>query len=133
MLKKTHESSLTFPAPEPPPTGEVSEIASGILWARIPLPFRLNHVNVYLIDDGDGWAVLDTGIDDAPTRAVWYSLLDGPLRGRRLTKIFVSHYSPDHIGLAGWLCHRFAFPPLTSQTTHFGCLNISLSPGALDA
>ena len=83
MLTKPHENPLVFPLPEPPAPGETIEVAPGILWARIPLPFRLNHINVYLIDDGDGWAVLDTGIGNDATRAVWEALLpdrwpDGP-------------------------------------------------------
>jgi glyoxylase-like metal-dependent hydrolase (beta-lactamase superfamily II) len=132
-LSKTDHSELVFPRAEPPAPGELAEIAPGILWARVPLPFRLNHINVYLIEDGDGWAVLDTGIDNEATRTLWNSLVDGPLRGRRLTRLIVTHYHPDHIGLAGWLCERFDLPLLTSQTTYLGCLNISLSPGALDA
>ena len=99
----------------------------------MPLPFRLNHVNVYLIEDGDGWAVLDTGIGDESTRAAWETLLAGPLRGKRLTRLIVTHFHPDHIGLAGWLSQRFDLPLLTSQTSYLGCLNVSLSPGALDA
>lgn len=126
-------SALVYPAPEPPPDGTTIEIAPGILWARIPLPFRLNHINVYLIDDGDGWAILDTGIDNAPTRAVWNALITGPLAGRRITRLIVTHYHPDHIGLAGWLCGRFGLPLITSQTSYLSSLNISLSPGALDA
>src|SRR5262245_18667216 len=133
MLTKTDTNALTFPAPEPPPTGEVIEIAPGILWTRIPLPFRLNHINVYLIDDGDGWAVLDTGIGNEATRAVWSALIDGPLAGRRLTRLIVTHFHPDHIGLAGWLCDRFGLRLLTSQTSYLACSNISLRPGALDA
>ena len=100
--------------------------------ARIPLPFRLNHVNVYLIDDGDGWAVLDTGLGNDATRAAWETLLAGPLRGRRLTRLIVTHFHPDHIGLAGWFAQRFELPLLTSQTSYLGCINISLSPGSLD-
>jgi glyoxylase-like metal-dependent hydrolase (beta-lactamase superfamily II) len=133
MLTKPHDSPLLFPLPEPPAPGETIEVAPGILWARIPLPFRLNHINVYLIDDGDGWAVLDTGIGNDATRAVWEKLVDGPLAGRPLTRLIVTHFHPDHIGLAGWLCERFGLPLLTSQTSWLGCLNISLSPGALDA
>ena len=133
MLTKTHDSTLIFPLPEPPAPGETIEVAPGILWARIPLPFRLNHINVYLIDDGDGWAVLDTGIGNDATRAVWDQLIAGPLAGRPLTRLIVTHFHPDHIGLAGWLCERFGLPLLTSQTSYLGCLNISLSPGALDA
>src|SRR5262245_42898606 len=133
MLTKTDTNALTFPAAEPPPTGQVIEIAPGILWTRIPLPFRLNHINVYLIDDGDGWAVLDTGIGNEATRAVWGALIEGPLAGRRLTRLIVTHFHPDHIGLAGWLCERFGLPLLTSQTSYLACSNISLRPGALDA
>lgn len=126
-------SALTYPHPAPPPTGEVVEIAPGILWTRIPLPFRLDHVNIFLIEDGDGWAVVDTGISNQPTREVWDALVAGPLAGRRLTRLIVTHYHPDHIGLAGWLCERFDIPLLTSQTSYLGCINISLSPGAMEA
>ena len=79
MDAKTTES-LTYPFPDPPAPGEVIEVAPGILWVRMPLPFRLNHVNIYLIEDGDGWAVLDTGINDEVCRAAWEALVAGPLR-----------------------------------------------------
>jgi glyoxylase-like metal-dependent hydrolase (beta-lactamase superfamily II) len=133
MLTKPDTSALAFPVSEPPAPGEAIEIAPGILWARIPLPFRLNHINVYLIDDGRGWAVLDTGIGNDATKAVWDELLAGPLAGRPLTRLIVTHFHPDHIGLAGWLCERFSLPLLTSQTSYLSCANISLRPGALDA
>ncbi|WEX12244.1 MBL fold metallo-hydrolase [Chelativorans sp. AA-79] len=109
------------------------EVAPGILWTRIPLPFRLDHVNIYLIEDQGGWAVLDAGIGDDVTRAAWEALVAGPLAGKRLTRLIVTHFHPDHIGSAGWLCERFDIPLLTSQTAYLGCINISLSPGALDA
>ncbi|HET9915676.1 MAG TPA: MBL fold metallo-hydrolase [Candidatus Binatia bacterium] len=127
------KSEITFPFPTAPELGKVVEVVPGILWVRIPLPFRLDHVNIYVIDDGDGWAVLDTGIGNDVTRAVWSDLLSGPLRGRRLTRLIVTHHHPDHIGLAGWLSEQFGLQLLTSQTSYLGCLNISLSPGALDA
>jgi glyoxylase-like metal-dependent hydrolase (beta-lactamase superfamily II) len=133
MLTKAQPSTLRFPFPEPPAPGETIEVAPGILWARIALPFRLNHINIYLVEDGDGWAVLDTGIGNDATRAAWDALLKGPLSGRPLTRLIVTHYHPDHIGLAGWLCEQFSLPLLTSQTSYLACLNVSLSPGALDA
>ena len=132
-MHDTPGQSLTFPHAAPPPTAQTIEIAPGILWTRIPLPFRLDHVNIYLIEDGDGFAVLDTGIGNVATQEVWETLVAGPLAGRRLTRLIVSHFHPDHIGLAGWLCERFGLPLLTTQTAYLGCLNISLSPGALDA
>src|SRR4051812_39340463 len=133
MLPNTSRDDLTYPFAEPPVPGEVKAVAPGILWVRIPLPFRLNHVNVFLMEDGDGWAILDTGIGNDETRATWEALVRGPLRGRRLTRLIVTHFHPDHIGLAGWLCERFDLPLQMSQTSYLGCLNISLSPGALDA
>ena len=132
MLSKS-DSALAYPVPEPPKPGQAIEISPGILWARIPLPFRLDHINVYLIDDGEGWAVLDTGIGNDPTKAVWEALIAGPLAGRPLTRLIVTHFHPDHIGLAGWLCECFDLPLLTSQTSYLTCANISLRPGALDA
>jgi glyoxylase-like metal-dependent hydrolase (beta-lactamase superfamily II) len=132
MDARTAET-LTYPFATPPAPGEVIEVAPGILWIRMPLPFRLNHVNLYLIDDGDGWAVFDAGIGNERTREIWEALASGPLAGRRLTRAIISHYHPDHIGLAGWLAQRFDVPLLMSQTTYLGCLTISLSPGALDA
>jgi glyoxylase-like metal-dependent hydrolase (beta-lactamase superfamily II) len=133
MPSSPDETELSFPFAEPPAAGKTVEVAPGVLWVRIPLPFRLDHVNVYLIDDGDGWAVFDTGIGDDRTRETWQALLSGPLAGRRITRLIVSHYHPDHIGSAGWLCRKLDIPLLTSQTSYLGCLTISLQPGALDA
>ncbi|WP_099827854.1 MBL fold metallo-hydrolase [Oceaniglobus indicus] len=78
------------------------EVAEGILWARLPLPMALDHVNVYALDDGDGWTVIDTGFDSRRTRAIWETLLTGPLRGKPVTQVVITHHHPDHIGLAGW-------------------------------
>jgi glyoxylase-like metal-dependent hydrolase (beta-lactamase superfamily II) len=100
------EPSLRFPASEPPPFGAPREVAPGVLWLRLPLPYRLDHINVHLIEDGDGWAVLDTGIGDARSQEIWEAVLAGPLRGRRLTRLIVTHFHPDHVGLAGWLARR---------------------------
>jgi glyoxylase-like metal-dependent hydrolase (beta-lactamase superfamily II) len=125
------QQTLSYPFAAPPELGQVIEVAPGVLWTRIPLPFRLNHVNVYAIEDGDGWAIIDTGLDYADARATWDALLAGPLSGRRLTRVIVTHFHPDHIGLAGWLCARFNVPMLTTQTAYLGCLNVALRPGNL--
>lgn len=88
----------------PPAPGDAVEVAEGVLWLRIPLPtFRPDHVNVYALDDGDGWSVVDTGLDTAETRAVWQAILAGPLWGKPVRRILLTHYHPDHVGLAGWL------------------------------
>ncbi len=127
------DATLNYPFATVPAPGETIDVAPGVLWIRMPLPFSLNHINVYLVEDGDGWAIIDTGIANDTTRAVWESLVAGPLAGRKFTRVIVTHFHPDHIGLAGWLARRFDLPLLITQTAYLGCLNISLSPGALDA
>jgi glyoxylase-like metal-dependent hydrolase (beta-lactamase superfamily II) len=82
----------------------------GLGWARLPVPGSLKHINIWLLDDGEGVAIVDTGLDIPPCREAWEALLDGPLAGRPVTRVFVTHFHPDHIGLAGWLARRFAVP-----------------------
>ncbi|TFI57365.1 MBL fold metallo-hydrolase [Sphingomonas parva] len=106
----THRD-LTYPFGRRTPTeGALIEIAPGLGWARLPVPGSLNHINVWVLDDGEGVALVDTGLDIAPCRAGWEALLAGPLAGRAVTRVIVTHFHPDHVGLAGWLCERFAAP-----------------------
>lgn len=121
-------TALAFPFETLPTYGEVVEVAPGVRWLRVPLPFRLDHVNIYLLEDDGGWAVFDTGIRTAEARAVWEQLFAGPLAGIRITRVIVSHYHPDHIGLAGWLCSRFDVPLLTSYSTYAASKMLSLDP-----
>ena len=102
--------AIQMPFPDPPEPGHVREVAPGVLWARFALPFLLNHVNIYLIEDEGGWATFDTGLGDEATRAAWEALFAGALHGQRLTRIICSHFHPDHVGLVGWLTERFDAP-----------------------
>ncbi|HEX9932898.1 MAG TPA: MBL fold metallo-hydrolase [Allosphingosinicella sp.] len=98
---------LTYPlgrrGPEP---GELIELAPGLGWARLPVPGSLKHINVWALADGEGVALVDTGLDIPPSRAAWEALFEGPLAARPATRIVVTHFHPDHIGLAGWLAER---------------------------
>lgn len=103
----THRG-LTYPFGRAGPEyGALAEIADGVRWTRLPVPGPLNHINIWVIEDGDGVAIVDTGLDIPPSREAWERLLDGPLAGRTVTRVFVTHFHPDHIGLAGWLTERF--------------------------
>jgi glyoxylase-like metal-dependent hydrolase (beta-lactamase superfamily II) len=137
MLTKSAPSGptapLVFPHAGPPAPGTTIEVAPGILWARLALPFLLDHVNIYFVDDGDGWALIDTGIGDKATQAAWQPLLDGPLADRPLTRIIVTHFHPDHIGSAGFLLRRFDVPLYMTATEYLQSLNLHLDPGALEA
>ena len=101
-------AALVHPWPEPPAPGEAVEIAEGALWMRLAAPMRPDHVNVYALDDGDGWTVVDAGLDTGPTRELWERILAGPLGGRPVRRVILTHHHPDHVGLAGWLQARGA-------------------------
>jgi glyoxylase-like metal-dependent hydrolase (beta-lactamase superfamily II) len=106
---------LRYPIDSHPGPDQVVEIAPGILWLRLDLPFRLNHVNIYLIADGDGWAMVDTGIGNDATIAAWTTLFDGALQGKPISRVIVTHAHPDHVGQAGWMVQRFGCPFYMSQ------------------
>src|SRR4051794_33454058 len=97
-------SSLDYPFPQVPAPGETRQVAAGIRWLSMPLPFKLNHINLWLLEDDGGATIVDTGIGDAPTRALWEKLL--PAVGK-VKRVIVTHYHPDHAGNAAWLCERF--------------------------
>jgi hypothetical protein len=61
-MDPSHPISLTFPFPTTPAPGELIDVAAGIRWLRLPLPYRLDHVNIYLIENAGGWTALDTGL-----------------------------------------------------------------------
>jgi glyoxylase-like metal-dependent hydrolase (beta-lactamase superfamily II) len=107
---------LHYPWSEPPAEGEVIEVAEGVLWARLPLPMKLDHVNVYTLDDGDGWTVIDTGFASKRSRAIWTGLLDGPLAGKPVKRVIVTHHHPDHVGLAGWFQSEHGAELCTTRT-----------------
>ena len=88
------------------------------MWARLKLPFRLNHVNIYLLADGDGWAMVDAGFGNEESIAAWTRLFEGPLRGVKISRLIVTHSHPDHVGLAGWITERFNCPLYMSQVEY---------------
>lgn len=95
-------AGLDFPWDSAPAEGAVTEIAEGVLWARLPLPMALDHVNIYFLREADGWAMVDTGFDSKRSRAILDTLRTGPLEGLPITRLLVTHHHPDHVGLAGW-------------------------------
>lgn len=97
---------LDHPIEDPPTYGDPTEIADGVFWLRMPLPFRLDHINLWLLRDGDDWTLVDTGLNRPETRALWPKILENLPEDGRIARIIVTHFHPDHAGLAGWLCAR---------------------------
>ncbi|WP_152912692.1 MBL fold metallo-hydrolase [Candidatus Rhodobacter oscarellae] len=109
-------SGIRYPFEAPPEEGAAVEVAEGVLWLRMPLPLKLDHVNCYALDDGDGWTLVDTGMSSRRSRAIWQALLDGPLAGKPVTRVLVTHHHPDHIGNAGWFQAEHGAELLTTRT-----------------
>ena len=95
-------AGIRYPFETPPAEGEAITIAPGVLWMRLPLPMALDHVNNYAFDEGDSWTIIDTGFASKRSRAIWEKLLEGPLEGKPVSRLIVTHHHPDHVGLAAW-------------------------------
>lgn len=113
---------IRTPWTAPPEEGAATEVAPGVLWIRLPLPMALDHVNVYALadddddDGGGGWTLVDTGLASRRGRAIWERLLAGPLAGRPVRRVLVTHHHPDHIGLAGWFKSELGAEVWASRT-----------------
>ena len=104
---KTERARYDYPFAEPPAVGATLEVAPGVRWVRMPLPFSLKWINLWLIEDGDGWTVVDTGIPNSVTKAHWRTIFENELQGRPIKRVIVTHMHPDHIGLAGWMTRKW--------------------------
>ena len=101
-----------------PAPGTTIEVAAGIRWVRMPLPFALDHINLWLLEDGDGWVVVDTGVGLAETRELWERIFATELGGRPVTRVVVTHFHPDHMGNAGWLTQRWGVEVWCTQAEY---------------
>ncbi len=102
----TPEEMLDYPVREAPAPGTVREIAPGVLWLRMPLPFALDHINLWLLEDGDGFAIVDCGYASEETRRHWDTVLAAAVGARPVQRVFATHCHPDHVGNAAWLCEQ---------------------------
>lgn len=98
-----------------PEAGRTLEVAPGVRWLRMKLPFALDHINLWLLRDEwegrSGWSVVDCGITSENTREAWEQVFaSAELEGLPVLRVFVTHMHPDHIGLAHWLCERWSTP-----------------------
>ncbi len=112
---------LDYPFAGPPERGQSIEVAPGVRWLRMPLPWALNHINLWAIDDGEGWALVDTGARTDEAVAVWRELFANSPDQRGLSRIFVTHMHPDHVGMAGWLAHKFGVRLWMSRLEYLTC------------
>lgn len=115
--------TINYPfAEQEPVAGTVLEVADGVKWVKMPLPFVLNHINVWLLKDEyegkKGWAIVDCGIAKEAVKALWEDIFEHELEGLPITRVIVTHMHPDHVGLAGWLCEKWHVPLFMSMSDY---------------
>lgn len=102
--------TLKMPFPEAPAYGTPTEVQPGVWWIRMPLPFALNHINLWLLEDGAGYTLVDTGVATPEVKAHWENICSDFLKDKRITRVLCTHTHPDHIGMAGILCDQYRAP-----------------------
>lgn len=122
------KSGLVFPCGQAPAAGSVKEVAPGVCWIRMPIPFALDHINLWAIRDGAGWALVDTGIWATDTADAWRQLFATVLP-QGVTRIFVTHMHPDHVGMAGWLSRKFDCRLWISRLEYLTCRALGADTG----
>ena len=90
-----------------PVAGEPERVAEGVYWARFTMPMSLDHINLWLLEDDDGWTVVDTCLNIPSARETWEKLFTGFMQDKPVKRVICTHLHPDHVGLAGWLTERF--------------------------
>ena len=127
-------AALHYPLGEQlPALGSATEVAPGVFWLRMALPFALNHINLWLLRDRlphptqaglvqEGWTVVDCGIDNPATREAWLQVEQQMLQGLPILRVLVTHMHPDHMGLAHWLCERWQAPLWMSTSEYQSAL-----------
>ena len=112
-----------------PASGSFCEVAAGVYWLRMPLPFALDHINLYILEADEGLYVVDTGVQSERSKAIWQQVL-GAL-GKPVAGVIATHMHPDHCGLVGWLCQTYKVPLYMSALEYYGAIAyFSPYPGA---
>ncbi len=129
-LTPLKKPELDYPCGDAPEPGRASEIVPGVFWLRMPMPLGLNHINLWAIRDGAGWAAVDSGLQTPETAQAWRTLFgkDGALSDG-LTRLFVTHMHPDHIGMAGWLRRKFGCQLWMTRMEYLMCRVLAADTG----
>lgn len=143
MSSPSPPAPLTYPLGDHlPELGHATEVAPGVHWLRMALPFALDHINLWLLRDQmpdtedpgrlrEGWTVVDCGIDNPATREAWQMLESTVMQGLPLLRVIVTHMHPDHMGLAHWLCERWQAPLWMGMTEYQAAKIASANPSGM--
>ena len=128
-LAERAENPLRYPQERIPSAGELIEAAPGVFWVRMPLPFQLDHINLWLLEEDDGWTLVDTGVATDEVKSLWRQIFVDRLKGKPIKRLIVTHLHPDHVGLAGWFTRKWGIELEMSRTDFLLCRNLVLDTG----
>ena len=125
-MSLSNGSVLTYPweKRDVPRQGEAKQVVPGVYWMRFPLPLALDHINLWLVEDGDGWTIVDTGFDTPENRRLWEKLFTTIMGGKPVTRIICTHLHRDHVGLAGWIADRFGAELWMTRSEYLMCRSV---------
>jgi len=127
--RRERAEGLAFPHDPAPEPGEMRDLGGGLHWIRMPLPWSLDHINLYALEAETGWTIVDTGVRSKDIKRHWQALLDGPMAGKPVARILVTHHHPDHIGCAAWLAEKYAAPVYATRSAWLLARTLSLDIG----
>jgi glyoxylase-like metal-dependent hydrolase (beta-lactamase superfamily II) len=124
-------AALSYPLETEPQTGDGStvEVATGVLWLRMPLSGSLRWINVWAIAEEGGWAIIDTGLRSPKTIDAWQAVFATAMRDAAVTRVIVTHMHPDHCGLAGWIAQKFGARLWMSRLEYLTCRLMAADTG----
>jgi len=120
---------IQYPLNDAPEPGATLPVAPGIHWLRMPLPFALSHINLWLLESADSWDIVDTGVSNKESRSVWKNILSTVIRNAPVERVFVTHMHPDHAGSAGWLCAELDAELWMSREEYLLCRVLTADTG----
>lgn len=123
------DPNVVYAFSDVPGEGRPVAVGPGVWWLRLPVPFSLGSVNIWLIEDGGGFCLVDCGLNGEKSRAAWAPYVDGWLNGRPITRIIATHFHPDHIGAAAWLVERTGAHFLCPRTEYQFARMLALESG----
>ncbi|MFV0477951.1 MAG: MBL fold metallo-hydrolase [Parahaliea sp.] len=109
--------------------GQPEKVAPGVYWVRFPMPMSLDHINIWLLEDGDGWTVIDTCLNQDSSRKIWERLFHDFMAGKPVVRVICTHMHPDHVGLAGWLVEHFGCKLWMTRQEFLMCRSLASDTG----
>ena len=131
MAVRNKNNALRYEFDQRPDAGNTMQVAPGVHWLRMPLPFALGHINLWLLEDGEHWTIVDTGVDIDESETVWKNTFKTLMNGATVNRVIVTHLHPDHAGCSGWLCEQTGADLLMTREEYFLCRILVADTGRL--